>query len=283
MSKNDFKLPNEKVVVKFVHRKRGMAANVGSDHVISGGMLDNTFKRFVTPLQRNGSIANVLTTEEKNHIEEIMGGVDLSIYGDFWKEFSVQLWKNDTSNVFDLSDPIDYLSVKLLERNTDDIAPSWADRHNKQTYQFAITREGEVSNEAKAVFNVKKEAFKMYGKIEDDRDKLVAVLRLLTNRPISSDSKLDWVQKEVENFVDKEPQSFVNVITDSSFDTKKMIHEAMEVGYIKRNGNSFTTADGLILNREGDVPSFSNTVRFLEDDENFNIKSIIEAKIEEGR
>lgn len=283
MSKSKFTLPNERVIVKFLPRKRGMASNVASNHVISGGMLENTSRRFPAPLQRNGSIANVLTTEEKEGLEEMLAGVDLSVYGDFWKDFYVRLWKEDASNTFDLSDPIDYISVKILERNTVDIARSWASRNEKQTYQFAITREGEVSDETKKVFDVKKEAFKLYGKIEDDRDKLIAVLRLLSNRPISSDSKLDWVQKQVEAFVDEDSKSFVNVVTDSSFETKKLINEAIEAGYIVRHGNRYSTVDGLTLAGEGEVQSFNNAVKFLDKDENFDIRSIVEAKVEETK
>ena len=36
---SNFTLPNETVVVRFIKRKRGMAANVADNHIISGGML----------------------------------------------------------------------------------------------------------------------------------------------------------------------------------------------------------------------------------------------------
>lgn len=281
MEENKFTLPNETVTVKFIPRRKGMATSVSKDHVISGGMLDNTFKKFCAPLQRNGKIANILTAEEKEHIEKLLGGVDLSVYGDFWKEFFVTLGKTDAGNTFDLSDPIDYISVQLLKKNNIEIAPSWAERDVKQTYQFAITREGEVSDELKAVFDIKKEAFKLYGKIEDDRDKLIAVLRLLSNRPVSKDSKLDWIQKQVEVYVDTESEAFVNVVTDASFETKKLINEAVDVGYILKKGNKYETKDGLILANSGELATFNNAVRYLDQDANQEVRNIVEAKVEE--
>lgn len=281
MEENKFTLPNETVTVKFIPRRKGMATSVSKDHVISGGMLDNTFKKFCAPLQRNGKIANILTAEEKEHIEKLLGGVDLSVYGDFWKEFFVSLGKTDAGNTFDLSDPIDYISVQLLKKNNIEIAPSWAERDVKQTYQFAITREGEVSDELKAVFDIKKEAFKLYGKIEDDRDKLIAVLRLLSNRPVSKDSKLDWIQKQVEVYVDTESEAFVNVVTDASFETKKLINEAVDVGYILKKGNKYETKDGLILANSGELATFNNAVRYLDQDANQEVRNIVEAKVEE--
>lgn len=281
MKNKGFKLPGEVVTVQFIPRRRGMASSVSDGHIISGGMLEDTVRKFCAPLQRNGKIANVLTIEEKEGLEEMLGGMDLSVYGDFWKDFFVSLRKNKASNVFDTSDPIDFISVKVLEKNTSYIAKSWAERDDKQTYQFAITREGEVSNEDKAKFDIKKEAFKLYGKIEDDKDKLIAVLRLLSNRPVSSDSKLDWVQKQVDTYVDTESQAFVNVVNDSSFETKKLINEAVDVGYVVKRGNKYSTIDGLDLAEAGEIPTFNNAVRYLDNDRNQEVRSIMVAKIEE--
>ena len=281
MEKSKFKLPNEVVAVQFIPRKRGMAASVGKGHIMAGGMLEDTVRKFCAPLQRNGKIANVLTNEEKEYLEDLLGGLDLSVYGDFCTDFYVTLRKNKASNMFDLSDPIDFISVRVLERNSNDIAKSWSERDNKQTYQFAITREDEVSDENKAKFDVKKEAFKLYGKIEDDKDKLIAVLRLLSNRPVSSDSKLDWVQKQVDVFVDSDSQAFVNVVNDSSFETKKLINEALDLGYVVKTGNKYATKDGLSLAEVDEIPTFNNAVRYLDNAKNEEVRSIMIAKVEE--
>lgn len=281
MKSKEFKLPKEVVAVQFIPRKRGMAASVGKGHIISGGMLDDTIRKFCAPLQRNGKIANVLTAEEKEFLEKELGGMDLSVYGDFWKDFYVTLRKNKASNMFDMSDPIDYIAVKVLEKNTQAIAKSWGKRDDKQTYQFAITREGEVSDEDKAKFDIKKEAFKLYGKIEDDKDKLIAVLRLLSNRPVSSDSKLDWIQKQVDSFVDSESQAFVNVVNDAAFETKKLINEAVDVGYVLKRGNKYTTKDGLSLAEVDEVSTFNTAVRYLDNPKNQEVRDIMVAKVEE--
>ena len=57
--KGNFTLPNEIVVLRYIHRNRGMAANVDKNHVISGGLLSKAVRKFCTPLMRNGSIANI--------------------------------------------------------------------------------------------------------------------------------------------------------------------------------------------------------------------------------
>ena len=64
-TKVGFQLPDEKVIVKFIPRKKGLAANVEDNHVISGGMLSGAKIKYVAPLERNGAIKNILTNEEK--------------------------------------------------------------------------------------------------------------------------------------------------------------------------------------------------------------------------
>ena len=79
-----FTLPNKTVKVKYIKRKKGMASNVSEDHVISGGMLSGSVKRYCTPLMRNGSLANVLNSSEKEELEKLTG-LNLSIYSDLKK------------------------------------------------------------------------------------------------------------------------------------------------------------------------------------------------------
>ena len=277
--KGSFTLPDEIVIVKYIRRRRGMAANVEANHVIAGGMLDKAVRKFSVPLQRNGSIKNVLTAEEKEYLESITG-LDLSVYGNFWVNFRVSLHKDDANNRFDLSNPMDYISIKILESlSKEDIALTWADRNRNQTYQFAITREHEEMLESKIKYDSKKEAFKMYGKIEDDRDKLLGVLKLLTNKPISKDSKLEWIQNKVEEFIDTMPSQFVNVVNDKSFHTKLLINNGIDKGVIVKNNNKYSTVDGLDLCNSGELPTFDNAVTYLDNVKNQEVRDLIEAKI----
>lgn len=273
-----FVLPDETIVVKFIKRKRGMAAHVDTNHVISGGMLTGAKRKFCAPLQRNGSIANVLNPEEKAYLEKVTD-LNLSVYGDFWKNFYVSLFKEDASNKLDLSEPIDYIASRILLSLKNDIAPSWKERNMKQTYQFAITRSDEEFKEKKVKLDTKKLAYKLYGKIEDDKEKLIGILKLLSNQPISSDSKLVWIQGKVEEYVDTMPSQFLDIIQDSSFDTKVLINKGVGTGVIKRNSNKYSTIDGLELCEAGSIPSFDNAVKYLEEPKNQEVRLLLEARI----
>lgn len=273
-------LPNETVTIKFIPRKKGMAANVGDDHVLAGNMMDGTSKRFFAPLKRTGGIANVLTNSEKAFLEA-KTGLDLSVYGDFWTTFSVRLWKEDANNVFDLSDPMGYISVKLLEACVEDIAPSWEARNNKTSTQFAITREHEIVDEKKKKLDIKKEAFKAYGRIEHDRSRLLMVLKLLTNKPIGEDSKLEWIQGQVEEYLDQQPGKFLDIVENPSFDTMALIQRGIESKFIIKKGNKYETIDGLRLAEEGEAPVYQNAVKYLDNDKNQEIRAHIEARIDQ--
>lgn len=275
-----FELPNEVVTVKFIPRKKGMAANVGDNHVIAGGMLTNSIKGYTLPRKlRGGGLVNALTKAEKNALEE-MTGLDLSVYGDFWKKFKVSLRKDDASNTFDQSTPMGYMAIKVLEQYKDEIAPEWSQREGKPTYKFVITRPGEVTDEKKKGLDVKKRAFKYYGKVEDDKEKLISIFKLLSNKPIGENSDLSWVQGLVEEIVDQKPSKFLSVVEDPSFETKALINKAVSVGVIKRNGNKYSTADGLDLCENSSVPTFDNAVKYLNNPKHQEVRDLIEAKIE---
>jgi hypothetical protein len=272
---SNFSLPSEVIKVKYIYRKKGMASHVSEDHVISGGMLSGSVKRFQCPMLRNGSLANVLTKEEKTTIEDLTG-LDLSVYGEFWQNHFVTLFKDD--NTFDLSNPMDYISYKILLNLKDDVAQTWSDRNKKQTYQFVITSGDEELNEKKVGFDNKKEAFKLYGKIEEDKAKLIGVLSLLTNKPISTDSSLSWLQTKVEEYLDSKPELFISLIKDKSLDTKLLIQDAIDKKIIVKAGNKYKTSDGLDLCENGQLATFENAVAYLDNPKHQEVKSFIEAK-----
>lgn len=273
-----FTLPDETVIVKFIPRKKGMAANVPENHVIAGGLMNRSKVRYAAPIQKNGSIANILTKAEKEVLEKETG-LDLSVYADFFKKFYVSLYKDDSSNKFDLSNPLDYIAYKILS-TCPEIAPDWEARKLNPEYRFAITREGEVQDEKKKALDIKKEAFKAYGKIEDDKEKLIAVLKLLSNKAIASTSKLKWIQGQVEIYVDESPEAFLNVVQDPNFETKALINRGVEAKVILKENNEYVTVDGLQLCEPGSIATFENAVRYLNDDKNQELRLLIEARID---
>lgn len=274
-----FRLPNRKVSIKHIPRKNPMVNQDVKNHIAEGGMLTGANYAYSAPLQKNGTIKNVLTNEEKDFLENVTG-LNLSVYGDFWKTFKVRLRKDKLGQTLDLSNPIDYISYKvLLSLNKTEIASSWAERNKFLSYRFAITEADEMTMTKKKDFNIKREAFKAYARIESSTEKVIGILKLLTNAPISMNTSLKVLQEKLEEFVDNEPAKFLSVVSDAQLETKMLILEGVENGYVIKTGNRYTTKDGLDLCEADEIPIFSNAVRYLDAPKNQDIRSLIEAKI----
>lgn len=277
--KEDFTLPARTVVVKFIPRQISLAPDADKSHVAYGGMLDNAIQRFYVPLQRNGTIKNVLTTEEKEYLED-KTGLNLSVYSDYWFEKNVLLRKDENGNKLRLDNPEDYISYKILLAYTKkSIAPSWADRNKLIDFKFALTEENEVTEADNKTFSIKKEAFKAYGKYENNHTVLLGTLRLLENKPVSENTSISVLQREISKYVDNEPAKFLSVVLDANFETKALLNEAVAQGVVVKTGNRYVTADGLELCNSGEIPVFTTAVSYLDAPKNQDVRSIIEAKL----
>ena len=144
-------LKNERITVRFIARKSGIWGN-DPKHVLAGGMSQNAIRTFTVPRLLSGVFKNVLTNDEKNYLENVMGLEPnaLSVHkreNNFWSNSTeggisfVKLTKED--NYLDLSIPEEYIKYKILLANSDVIAPSLKVLQDspKATYQFVIIRE----------------------------------------------------------------------------------------------------------------------------------------------
>lgn len=276
-----FELPDGKVTVKFVKRKVGMAAGVGDDHVISGGMLEGATKRFAAPMTRSGGIKNILTKAEKDFFEgEIHTGQNLSSYGDFWKQFYVRIEKSGM--ILDLSNPADYLKYKLLLGWDSIIAPSLKQYKESPlaTYQFYMEMEGEDMRMKSKSLNITKTAWKNFNKVEDDAETLAAIIFLMTGKKVAGNAKLTYLNTQVEKLVDAKPEKFNDLIADTHFDSKIFVANAERAGIIIKTKTGYETKDGLPVTAKGKANSIDNVVNFVLDPVNNEVKELILSRLE---
>jgi len=279
--KNGFVLPNNTVVVRFIKKSKGLASTVKDDHIISGGLLEGATRRFSVPMLRNGGLKNILTQEEKEYLENgPFMGVNLSVYGDFWTDYNVRLGKDDTT--LDLSNPEDYLKYKLLVAWDQVIAPSLEEYKKTQrpSYQFYMVKEGEEQRLMSKDLSITKKAWKLYNKIENNRDILISVLNLLSNKKVASSSSIDFIQTEVETIIATRTKDFVNLMEDVDFETKSIISRAENEGIVVKKSGKYETIDGLSLANRGELASLPNAVKFLNDPKNQEVLELIKARLE---
>lgn len=282
-------LRNEKITVKHIDKQTGMIHD--PRHVLYGGMAENAKKSYTVPLLRNGIFYDVLTKDEKNYLEYVLGlepGA-LSIYkkeGNFWSTANdkgistVVLHKQD--NFLDLSNPTDYIKYKILLANKDKIAPSIEALQDapRATYEYVIISEGDTAKNAKLNMSIKMQCYKEFGKVEDNADILRTVIETIDGRPLSANTKLEILQTKVNDIIQTNGKVFLKVITDKLLPTKVLIKKAIDAGIISRRGDFlYLRKDGTPLCNDDQEPTLSIAAMYLNEPKHQELKFSIEAQL----
>ena len=274
-----FKLPNKTVKVKYIKKRQGMAQGVSDDHVISGGFLEGAHRSFPVAMTRSGALKNVFTTEELDFFQNLMPGENFSIYGKFWDTKRVKLTKKDT--ILDLNNPEDYIKYKILLGWNQIIAPSFKLYKNAPSpaYQFYIEDEEEVKHIESNIVETKQKAYRLFAKVDEDKDTLAAILFLLSGKKASA-TKIGYLRTQVGKILDAKPEKFINLLEDPHFETKCLVASAERLGVIKKSNNSYITAEGQPITKQGQTGSVKNVVAFLNDPLNNEVRELIVSRVE---
>ena len=276
-------LRQERILVRHIPKEGGMISN--PKHILYGGMAENAVRYFTVPKLSSGMYVNVLTDKEKEFLEEVMGLEynTLSIYkkvDNYWENNMVRLTKQD--NVFDLSDPEQYIKYKILLANKNFIAPSLETLidYPKATYQFVIIAEGEETKTAKDNMSVTMKCYKEFGKIENDIDMLRTLVETIDGRPTSANVKLEFLQTKVNSLIQADSKLFLKTITDPYLPTKVLIKKAIEAGLISNRGNYlYLRQDNSPLCENNQEPTLSIASQYLNNPKHQDIKLTLEAKL----
>ena len=282
-------LRNEKVIVRFIPRARGMITD--PRHVLFGGMAAGSKVRFTTPLLRSGLFADVLTKDEKKFLEYKLGLEPnaLSIHNrnnNFWNDANeqgigrIELIKGD--NPLDLSNPIDYIKYKVLLNNKDQIAPSIQALQDKPkaTYRFVIIREEDTTKAANTKVTLKAQAYMEFGKVNEDKDKMRVIIETLDGRPTAPDNTIEYLQGKIGELIESNTKMFLQIVKDPLLDNKVLIKKAIEAGIIANRGNYLYLKDGnLPLCENGQEPTLNIAAKYLSLPKHQELKFSIEAKV----
>ena len=282
-------LRNERIIARYIPRQSRMVTN--PKHILYGGMAENAKRTFVVPRLTSGRYVNVLTDEEKDFLEDIMGLEvnSMSIYNkvnNFWDDSNdtgiskVTLLKQD--NYLDLSDPEDYIRYKILLANKDLIAPSMKvlEDFPKATYQFVIISEGDETKAAKKGMTTIMQCYTMYGKLEDDVDALRVIIETLTGVTIHPNTKKEFLQAKINELIQGNSKMFLKIASDPLLQTKVLIKKSIEAGLIAHRGNQYYIKSGNVPMCEDGEPTLNVAAQWLNLPKNQDIKFSLEAKLQ---
>ena len=287
-------LRNEKVIVRKLPKRTNLVKD--SNHIMGDGMHENAFRSYCVPkLQKSKTFVNVLTDDEKEFLEHIMGLEEnaLSIYKPAEKNFwsnrnpdgisNVVLHKHD--NIFDLSKPTDYIAVKILLANKDKICPSmeeWAARP-KETYEFVIIREGQETQMSKSNTDVTIQAVMKLGKISNNKDVLKLVVETMMGKKYSDNTTMEWLQSQALDLIKNTPKNarmFLNIIEDDSLDNQVLIRQCIAKGIIADRGGFLYIKDGNVpMCGDGEDPTMKIASKWLGKPVNQERLFMLQAKV----
>jgi hypothetical protein len=222
------------------------------------------------------------------HIMRLDPGA-LSIYNrvnNYWDDSNehgfgvVTLHKQN--NYLDLSDPLDYIKYKVLLANKDYICPSMQELEDrpKATYQYVIISENAEVQMNLSKNDAKMECFMEYGAIRNDKDTLRAILEILTGRPVTAQTKLDFLQAKVMEYIESDSRRFLSTIKDPLLPAKVLIKKGVEAGIITRR-NDLYYYDGSPMCEMGEDSTLTNAAKYITNVKRQELKYTLEARLKD--
>ena len=277
-------LVNKKVTVKYLPKPSNLIRD--PKHVLANGLAEGAKHEYVTPmLQSNGKYCNVLTNDEKDYLEYIMG-MDknaLSIYrttNNFWDDFKVTLTKEDT--VLDLSVPMDFIKYKVLKANKEFIAESLQALEDKpkQTYRFVLVMDDEVEDAGVKKLNNSMEAYFLLGNYKNDKDTLITLLEMLEGRTVNGNVKIETLLSRLYEYITSDVKLFLKFIKDPLLSVKVLIRRCVAEKLILKRGNYYYLAsDNSPLCDDNAEPTINVAAAYLAHPKRSDLKYTLEGKL----
>lgn len=251
-----FKLPKGKLIAAPIKRIR---KGTPVSHETSF-KFKNAYEKIGLPMINvggRGKFVNPFNSdEEREYLEKVLGE-DLNFNregNDFLANFRVKLGNNVEE--FDLSDPIDYLSVLILKQNKDRICTDPEERMNKATYMWILSETGFQEAEREELGDRKVELYAYYDANRDNKRELIDFLKLRSlNPPLTAD--LSWLRARVFDEIEGNPTQSYIIITDPDKKYKILFEQALEARAI------FYSADEGYVMKGRSIPFATNKANAL--------------------
>jgi len=278
--RTDF-LEDKIVTVKFISKETNGIKDI--KHVAYGGLLNGAEVGIPAPTMDNGKMKNLLTNVEKEGLEHILKGVDLSIYGTFWKEggaaydmgiLPIYLGKDELK--LDISDPYDFIKYKVLKA-CPIVANNLDEVKHRATNRWVLTSASEQMAKELGKVGNKVTAYKLYVKYEDNKEVLRYTLRNL-GRNTNRSNKLDFLQSELHKELEKNPSLLCSIMGDEYLKQKVLLETCLEFGAVNKVDKKFYTLDDEPIS-DGDTPYLDVAAKYLASNLGQEMRLALEAKL----
>lgn len=277
-------LKDETIIVRFLPKPTKEIRD--PKHIAYGGKMEDCYDYIAPPRLRKDKLKNVLTKDEKEGLEYVMGGQDLSIYGDFWKGyrngglFPIALGKRD--RFLNLSVPEDYIIYKVLLLNDKLIANSLEQVRQKGSYKYVLIKEGEGVKNDESNVDKKEKAYDLFGEIKKDSAVLRYVLREF-GKHTHAGQNMSFLKGEVGKLIESDIDNFIRITDDKKLKIKTILNEAVILGVIKRMNDLYYTLEGDFISEKGKDANLENAAAYLKSPVGQETRITIEARIKNAK
>lgn len=117
---------------------------------------------------------------------------------------------------------------------------------------------------SKVQLNASMEAYKEFGKIEEDFDTLKFVVETIGGRVLSKNSTIDFLQIQADKMIKADPKMFLEAVKDPYLSTKVLIKQGLEDGIISKRGDFYyLKSDNSPLCESNQDPTLSVAAKYL--------------------
>lgn len=276
-------LRSETIIVRFIPRPTKEIRD--PKHIAYGGKIEDCYDYIAPPRLRKDKLKNILTKEEKKGLEHLMG-IDLSIYGEFWRGyrkgglFPIALGKRD--KFLDLSNSEDYIIYKVLLNNNFLIANGTEDLRKKGSFKYVLIKENETAKNEEEYVNKKEVAYDLFGKVKKSEAKMRYILKEF-GKHTHAGQKVGFLKAELGKLIDIDTGNFIRVAGDKSLVTKTLLNEAVILGVIKRMNDMYYTLEGDFVSERGKDATLENAAEYLRSPVGQELRLTIEARVKNAK
>jgi predicted metal-binding transcription factor (methanogenesis marker protein 9) len=189
----------------------------------------------------------------------------------YWSSYPAMIPITKDGRILDLANPKDYIWYKNLLAHSE-VANSEQERNDSPEFRYVMTspeQEAKIKNE---IGKVKREAYKLFGKLSIDN--LKDVLKLIGKR-VAPDASTDFIEGQVTDLMEENPKAFIDLVSDDNFKMKVFIHDCIAVKAIIKKGAKYTLQGGDQLGL-----GETETIEYLTNPENQDVYRSLKAKVE---
>ncbi len=267
-----------KVMFRYIPRRVYGITN--PKHVLYDGKNDSSIDTFYVLRDGSGRFKLNLSESEELWISDELnlnqGDLNTGdVRNEYLKGIAIEMPKHGLS--LDTNVAFDLLTEKILLAYDNVISPDSKSKKNKRSYRYVRLKENEETKIYLEEADLKKTVYKLLGKLEDSRERMIMYI-LNTKTRLNPKISTTDLRKMVNVSADKDPKVFIKTLEDPLFTEKGLLNMAVILKVVEIK-SGFYYYDDVPLAFEGSVANLLNAATYLADKTNGDINLAISEKV----